>query len=238
MSLIGEIERPMPSNAVIKAVLRAVDGSGLRPPARGIDLSCGDGHIIEALVQRGFLMEGTHFRGDDYILHVPSPVLQNIPLHQGVDLTRSLPFADGAYDLVLATEVLEHLPSHAPVLAEVGRVLRPGGMFICTTPNIHRLSSRARFFLTGVHDLCGARLGWHVPPDGLYSTHHNPVYFPVFHTLLFQNQMRITGWCLRESGRGAGFWPRSGLVWRSRRAWKPSISGSGLAREGKTCCDG
>ena len=34
-------------------------------------------------------------------------------------------------------------------------------------------------------------MGWQVPREALYSTHHNPVYFPVFHTLLFQNQMRI-----------------------------------------------
>lgn len=55
------------------------------------------------------------------------------------------PFADGAFDVVLCCEILEHLavdPWHA--LRETWRVLRPGGAFILTTPNVARLENVAR----------------------------------------------------------------------------------------------
>jgi SAM-dependent methyltransferase len=46
----------------------------------------------------------------------------------------ALPFAAGAFDTVLSNEVLEHVPEPAQLLAEVSRVLRPGGHLVLTTP--------------------------------------------------------------------------------------------------------
>jgi SAM-dependent methyltransferase len=54
------------------------------------------------------------------------------------------PFPDGAFDLVTCCEVIEHLtenPVHA--LAEIHRVLRPGGWFVLSTPNAARAGSIA-----------------------------------------------------------------------------------------------
>jgi SAM-dependent methyltransferase len=45
-----------------------------------------------------------------------------------------LPFADGAFDRVIAAEVLEHVPDDARALAELARVLRPGGTLAVTVP--------------------------------------------------------------------------------------------------------
>jgi SAM-dependent methyltransferase len=49
------------------------------------------------------------------------------------DATR-LPFADGAFDRVIAAEVLEHIPNDAAAVAELARVLRPGGTIAVTVP--------------------------------------------------------------------------------------------------------
>ncbi|MDQ4089956.1 MAG: methyltransferase domain-containing protein [Actinomycetota bacterium] len=46
----------------------------------------------------------------------------------------SLPFADGAFDRVVAAEVLEHLPTDALAMSELARVLRPGGTLAVTVP--------------------------------------------------------------------------------------------------------
>jgi len=48
-----------------------------------------------------------------------------------------LPFRNGTYDLVLATQLLEHCHTPAEVVAEVHRVLRPGGRFVCSVPFIY-----------------------------------------------------------------------------------------------------
>jgi SAM-dependent methyltransferase len=50
------------------------------------------------------------------------------------DATR-LPFADASFDAVITSEVLEHVPDDTRALAELVRVLRPGGAFAATVPS-------------------------------------------------------------------------------------------------------
>jgi SAM-dependent methyltransferase len=45
-----------------------------------------------------------------------------------------LPFADGTFDRVIASEVLEHIPDDRAALGELARVLRPGGTIAVTVP--------------------------------------------------------------------------------------------------------
>ena len=49
------------------------------------------------------------------------------------DATR-LPFPDGAFDKVIAAEILEHVPDDGQAMAEIARVLRPGGTVAVTVP--------------------------------------------------------------------------------------------------------
>jgi SAM-dependent methyltransferase len=52
--------------------------------------------------------------------------------------SHALPFPRDTFDFVLCTEVLEHVPDPARAWAEIGRVLRPGGVAIVTTPFLYR----------------------------------------------------------------------------------------------------
>ena len=45
-----------------------------------------------------------------------------------------LPFADNSFDKIIASEVLEHLPEDSRAMAELARVLRPGGVIAVTVP--------------------------------------------------------------------------------------------------------
>lgn len=56
-----------------------------------------------------------------------------------------LPFPDGSFDLVFSSHVLEHVPDQPAALAEIHRVLAPGGVFFCVTPS---RSERAYYFLS------------------------------------------------------------------------------------------
>ncbi len=47
---------------------------------------------------------------------------------------RRLPFPDGSFDRVIAAEVLEHVPEDGTAMAELARVLRPGGTIAVTVP--------------------------------------------------------------------------------------------------------
>jgi ubiquinone/menaquinone biosynthesis C-methylase UbiE len=47
-----------------------------------------------------------------------------------------LPFHDGSFDTAVSFQVLEHVPQPARMLAEITRVLRPGGVLVLTAPHI------------------------------------------------------------------------------------------------------
>ncbi|NIS79405.1 MAG: methyltransferase domain-containing protein, partial [Anaerolineales bacterium] len=51
-------------------------------------------------------------------------------------LDYTLPFADAAFDAVLCFETVEHFPKPERIVEEIGRVTRPGGSLILTTPNV------------------------------------------------------------------------------------------------------
>lgn len=52
-------------------------------------------------------------------------------------------YPDDYFDVVTASEVLEHLPWPQPLLREIARILRPGGLFWATTPHGRGVSHRA-----------------------------------------------------------------------------------------------
>jgi SAM-dependent methyltransferase len=96
---------------------------------------------------------------------------------RGIDLHGGLPFPDQSVDLAYSVEVLEHLEDQFAFLREVHRVLRPGGRFVLTTPNVLNLTSRLRTLLVGFPELFGPlplraadpqHLGGHIHPVSVY----------------------------------------------------------------------
>lgn len=183
----------MPQDFVAASILGSIRKLPGFPGLSVLDLSCGRGEILSTLQREGCTIRGTHYRGDDYKLTQQfTPLMtEGLPIDPNVDLMKPLPYESESYDLVVLSEVIEHLPDFIPILREVGRVLRPGGYFVMTTPNIGRLHSRLKFFLTGTHKLIRRRVGWDLGPDELYAYHINPVDFPFLHTLLHQSGLHV-----------------------------------------------
>jgi SAM-dependent methyltransferase len=63
------------------------------------------------------------------------------------DVTQPLPLPDASFDVVVAGELLEHLPFPEQTVAEARRVLRPGGLLVGSVPNAYRAKNRLRFLL-------------------------------------------------------------------------------------------
>jgi methionine biosynthesis protein MetW len=61
------------------------------------------------------------------------------------DVEEPLPFEDATFDAVVVGEILEHVRFPDEVVAEIRRVLRPGGVVVGSVPNAFRLKNRVKF---------------------------------------------------------------------------------------------
>ncbi|MEA2298982.1 MAG: hypothetical protein QOF77_1918 [Solirubrobacteraceae bacterium] len=93
-------------------------------PGRVLDLGCGIGHSYELLAPR-----------ETVGLDREPAALAGQARETVVGDMRALPFADASFASVLAVHSLEHVPDAGRVIAEVVRVLEPGGVAVFVTPN-------------------------------------------------------------------------------------------------------
>jgi SAM-dependent methyltransferase len=114
----------------------------MRSGERLLDLGCGGGrHAFEA-ARRGAMVVALD-AGTDEVEKVRDTLgamfaAGEISDPRGTGAVKGdalrLPFPDGAFDRVIAAEVLEHIPDDNDAMRELVRVLRPGGLMAVTVP--------------------------------------------------------------------------------------------------------
>jgi SAM-dependent methyltransferase len=107
---------------------------GVREGDRLLDLGAGGGrHAFEAM-RRGAVV--TAVDSDQAEVKDVTWMMRGLPGDgQAVAANAlDLPFPDGAFDRVIAAEVLEHIPDDRGAISELTRVLRPGGTMAVTVP--------------------------------------------------------------------------------------------------------
>lgn len=113
----------------------------LRCGERVLDLGCGEGrHAITAYLNQSVTVVALDLAAAD--LNTAQQRFNEF--HDANDASRSvsflrasgllLPFADSTFDKVICSEVLEHVPDYERVIAEIHRVLKPGGLFAVSVP--------------------------------------------------------------------------------------------------------
>jgi len=131
----------MPNTPILDAVTAAWSSE----PSTGrptLDLRAGAGHSSEVLAKLGYIVVTTEF-------DLPQPMGAGILRVGGVNLNCPLAFRSGSFDAVNIVEVGEYIENQPQLIREISRVLKPGGTFLVTTPNVLNLTSRMRFLFTG-----------------------------------------------------------------------------------------
>jgi SAM-dependent methyltransferase len=123
--------------------------------SRVLDLGCGTGELARSLTASGLRVTGCDI----------SPQMLRHARDRGgcagwVRLAPGwgrLPFASGAFDVVVAASVLEYVDDPAAVLRECARVLRYGGLKLYTVPNLRHPVRWAEWFAQRLATLTGER---------------------------------------------------------------------------------
>jgi SAM-dependent methyltransferase len=140
-----------------------------QPRGAILDIPTGMGALAQELHEMGFAVtccdiDPSQFR------------VEGLKAVEG-DLNGRLPFTDDLFDYVCFLEGLEHTENPYNALREVGRVLKPGGTLVLSTPNYLNIERRLKFLVTGFftkpvsyHDLgpdaATRKYGLHLSPIG------------------------------------------------------------------------
>jgi 2-polyprenyl-3-methyl-5-hydroxy-6-metoxy-1,4-benzoquinol methylase len=123
--------------------------SGTLPAESLLDAGCGDGRFLAAIARRPDCP--ARLAGSDIsetILRTAAQTLarENATAELAQANLEHLPFADASFDRVLCVQVIEHLLDPSLGIAELARVLKPGGILVLSTDSSRNHISRALNF--------------------------------------------------------------------------------------------
>lgn len=143
------------SHRVTNQVIERLILERITPDSRILDFGAGRGHMCQRL-GRWFKSKGVTPRERISACEIVPEEFE----YRDVDCQRigtdcRIPAESTSQDVVLAVEVLEHLPRPYDFMAEAARVLKPGGWVVLSLPNILHLVSRFQFLTCGFGQLFG-----------------------------------------------------------------------------------
>jgi 2-polyprenyl-6-hydroxyphenyl methylase/3-demethylubiquinone-9 3-methyltransferase len=142
-----------------KEVLLKNFGQDLKQ-VRLLDVGCGGGVLTEEFARVGCQAAGIDISSHSIAIAQAHARQNGLSIDYRVGSATDLPFEPESFDVVSCCDVLEHIHEWRNVVAEVGRVLTPGGLFLFDTIN---RTPQSRFqFIFGLQEFPLTRL---MPPD-------------------------------------------------------------------------
>ena len=112
----------------------------INPEGTMLDLGCGEGRHIFGVMEK---FPDLKCIGLDPHIESLDKAFEGLKFLESISNTKtsflsgsaySLPFCDDSFDLVVCSEVLEHLHDYKYAIKEINRVLKPGGQFLASVP--------------------------------------------------------------------------------------------------------
>ncbi|MFP4362289.1 MAG: class I SAM-dependent methyltransferase [Spirochaetia bacterium] len=102
-----------------------------------LDIGCATGALLEQMKKKGLNVKG---------VEISSIMAQYGKNTRGIDIVNTdletAGFSDNEFHFIHSSHVIEHVPHPGDFVREVYRILKPGGYFICTTPNASGFQAR------------------------------------------------------------------------------------------------
>lgn len=118
-------------------------GTPIRPGMKVLDFGCGEGGLLTAALDQGLDAYGCDIYDSRYSPNWNSSSIASDLKEQGrmrqIGSPYRLPFDDSSIDVVISDQVFEHVLNYPQAIAELRRVMRPGGFFLHAFPSRHRL---------------------------------------------------------------------------------------------------
>ncbi|MCF7837661.1 MAG: methyltransferase domain-containing protein [Candidatus Marinimicrobia bacterium] len=178
--------------AFLATGLRDRARAGQAPPAVALDVGCGPGAMLATLPAE------TRKVGVDI-----APALLERAAAKGIEThnldldSQPLPAADDSCDLVIATDVIEHVLHTDHLLNEINRVLKIGGLFVAGIPNVNQPAS---FIMQFILDL-----------TPMYAARYRCPHYRDFSARLFKAILRRHGFHVRRC-EGSYLFPFDGFL--------------------------
>jgi SAM-dependent methyltransferase len=116
----------------------------LPPPARVLEVGAAQANASLLLAEAGYVTAALDLRPD--FVRYARAKWERGRFSGVVGDARRLPFRDGAFEIVLVGELVEHVADPGALLTEAARVLAPAGRLIVTTPNGRCVGTREPSF--------------------------------------------------------------------------------------------
>jgi 2-polyprenyl-3-methyl-5-hydroxy-6-metoxy-1,4-benzoquinol methylase len=142
--MAAQLSGGISSNAIYSMIERAIISAGLN--GKVLDYGAGVGNLTKRLLSLGRF---TSVASAD-IMPAPADLAHTVEWIEQ-DLSISLPGHEGAFDIVVAAEVIEHLENPRFMIREVFRLLCPGGVALISTPNNESWRSILAMIIRGHH---------------------------------------------------------------------------------------
>jgi ubiquinone/menaquinone biosynthesis C-methylase UbiE len=156
---VGQFDLILRAELVREMLLRTPSTGPARP--RLLDIGCGTGHVLRGLSEDQFEVFGADFaHGMVKVASLEHPTRRFLAAD-----ARLLPFTTASFDVVTIIGVLEYIVEYERAVAELARVIRPGGTLVISVPN-------ARSIFRRLHDaeraLTAPIRGWRGRPSRQY----------------------------------------------------------------------